>query len=214
MATETSVANLALGRLKVGQAIADIDDQSNPARLCARFMDQCRQEVLRAFPWGGTVRAEALAEISMASFPGWTYVYQYPNSCLMVRAVSDEGGIRHISQSITSRFEQLNTLLRKQPFQIALKDDNTARTILSDVTDAYVFYTVDVEAFELFAPDLASAIAWRLAMEVGGPLQADSAAIENAMRMYAISVSTASAQSLNEHGDDPMPDSESIACRY
>jgi hypothetical protein len=89
MTDQVGVYNLCLGRLGVGQAIGSPTENSVPAKTCNRFYDQCRQEVLRAFPWGFAMRAEALALVSGQTFPGWTYVYQYPNKCLNMRAVAD-----------------------------------------------------------------------------------------------------------------------------
>lgn len=215
MASETDVANIALGRLRVGQTISDITDQDTKARTCLRFMEFCRHETLRAFPWGFSLKAQALAEVADQTFPGWTYVYAYPDDCLMVRAVADEGGIRSIRQSVfRDSWDQYGLESRKNPFQIALKDDGASKVILSDVPDAYAFFTYDVTGIGLWPSDAVSTYGDRLAMEVGGPLQADSGVIQAAQQRYFISIANAAAQSLNESADDPRPESPSISCRY
>lgn len=213
MADEAAIANLALGRLRVGQRISALSDQSTAAGYCDQFFDQCRQEVLRAFPWPCTLRAEALAQVSGQSFPGWSYVYQYPANCLMVRCVADESGMRVAQRYLFSDPCNYSQYIARFPWQSALKDDEASQVILSDVSSAWVYYTVNVTNVGIYPPDLVSCIADRLAMEVGGPLQADSAMIDRAERRYSISLSTASAQAMNEQREDARPDSPSISCR-
>lgn len=214
MASEVDVANLALGRLRISQFIADLSENNNQARVCNRFFNHCRQEVLRDFPWNFSTRYEQLAEVSGQTFPGWGYVYQYPDDCMLMRAVADEGGIRTASRYVHDcRYDYANDYVRRWPFQIALKDDNASKVILSDVGTAYGFFSVDVENIGVWPSDALSAFAWRLAMEVAGPLQADGASIDKAEQAYIVQLSRASAQSFNESKDDPVPDSPSISCR-
>lgn len=214
MASEADIGNLALGRLRIGQSITTLDDESPTARILNRFYDQCRQEVLRAFPWGCALRAEALAQISGQTFPGWSYVYQYPANCLMVRCVADEGGMRTAMTLLRSNYSEFTNFISRMPWQTALKDDNASQVILTDIPNAWAFHTVDLETVGVFQPDLVSSIAWRLAMEAGGPLQADEGRISKAEQMYPYSLSQAAAQSFNESRDDAQPESASITCRY
>lgn len=214
MASQVDVANLALGRLRVSKFINDLADQTTAAGICNRFMDQCRQEVLRAFPWNFATKAIQLAEVADQTFPGWAYVYAYPDDALMIRAVADEGGIRSARQSVFARsFDALSAQMVANPFQVALKDDAASRVLLSDVPSAWAFTTTDVAAVGLMPPDFISVWAWRLAMEVGGPLQADDARITRAEQSYGAWLSIASAQSFNESKDDPRQESPSISCR-
>lgn len=213
MASSTDIANLALGRLGIGQAIASLSEQSNPARICARFYNQCRQEVLRAFPWGFALRAEALALVSGQTFPGWTYVYQYPDDCLRVHAVADSSGLRYARSSLFCRDQESWPPVMRHPWQQALKDDNASIVLISDVSSAYGFFTVDVENTAVFPPDFTSTLADRLAMEAGGPLQCKADLIDRAEGRYVRSLSGASATAMNEQRDDEKPDSPSISCR-
>lgn len=211
--SDTAIANLALGRLGVGQAIASLSEQSTPARLCNRFFDQCRKEVLRAFPWGFALRAQALAVVSGQTFPGWTYVYQYPQNCVMVRAIGDSAGLRFARTATFCQDQQDWPPVLRQPWQQALKDDNASIVLLSDVQSAYAFLTVDVTNTAVFPVDFTSTLADRLAMEVGGPLQVKADLVNNAQSRYAWSLSQATAQALNESKDDEKPESPSISCR-
>lgn len=215
MSADTDIANLALGRLGVGIAISSLAEQSAPARLCARFYHQCRKEVLRAHPWGFSMASDSLAELDDQTFPGWMYVYQYPQSCLMVRYVGDESGLRVAQTALTScNWREWNQLQRRfMPFQVALKSDGASRVLLSDVPDAMAFFTYDVTNTAVFPVDFSSTFAWRLAMEVGGPLQADLKLIVHARNEYLFWGSHSTAQDMNERRDDDKPESPSVACR-
>lgn len=215
MAADTDIANLALGRLGVSQAIASLTEQSTPARICARFYDQCRQEVLRAHPWACATTCVALAEVEDQDFPGWEFVYGYPSNCLMVHAVADESGIRQSQTLICAADWDTWSVLQQRllPWQTAMRTDGASQVLLSDFADAWAFFTYDATNVGLFTPDLRSVIAWRLAMEVGGPLKAKADMIQYATQSYGLWLNSASAQSMNEGRDDRTPDSESISCR-
>jgi len=215
MSSEADIGNLALGRLRIGKTISALDDNTTAARILNQFYQQCRAEVLRAFPWGCVSRPVELVEVADQTYPGWTYVYQYPDDCLMVRCVADEGGMRWAMQSLWSCWNDRTSwpALARMPWQVSLKDDNASKVLLSDVPSAWAFITADLDNAGVFTSDLVSVIAWKLAAEAGGPLQADSAAIDRAEQRYAYAMSQASAQSFNESRDDEKPDSPSISCR-
>jgi hypothetical protein len=212
--SETAIANLALGRLGVGQAIASIDDLITPAKVCKRFYDTCRREVLRAFPWPFAYQAVALGLVSGQTFPGWSYVYAKPANCLTVRAIGDSSGLR-FARSFNWCWDQSQwPAALRQPFQIALKDDGASSIIVTDVQSAYAFLTADVTNAGVFTPDFDSILAWRLAMEAGGPLTVKADLVERAKQEYLYWKSHATASALNESQDDERPESPSISVRY
>jgi hypothetical protein len=159
------------------------------------------------------LRAQPLAIVADQTFPGWQYVYQYPANCLMVRAVGDITGLRYANSTTFCRERDDWPVVLRQPFQQALKDDNASIVLLSDVSTAYAYFTVDLENTGVFPPDFVSALADRLAMEAGGPLQVKADLIDRAEGRYLRSLATASAKAFNESKDDEKPDSPSISCR-
>jgi hypothetical protein len=213
--SDTDIANIALGRLQVGQAIASLSEQSTPGRLCNRFYNQCRREVLQAFPWSHASYAVALAAEADQTYPGWTYVYTYPQNVLRMHGVSDSSGLRNMMTYVRAgSWAEYEQLLRYQmPFNLALRTDGAARVILSDMPSAYAFGTYDVTNTNVFPPDFISVLAWRLAMEVGGPLKCRADLVSNARNEYLFWKSHASARDLNESRDDTVPESPSISCR-
>lgn len=215
--SEALVCNLALGRLQVGQAIASLNDTGSVATLCARFYHHCRKEVLRAFPWSFASISEALAQEADQTYPGWSYVYGYPVQALRLWAVSDSSGIRSTVSYYGTRAsrETYDQSLRFQmPFKVALRADHAGRVILSDMPSAYGFLTYDVTNTAVYPPDFNSVFAWRLAMEVGGPLKVKSNLIAEATQQYVAWTGRATATDMNEGRDDVAPESDSISCRY
>jgi hypothetical protein len=213
---QVGVYNLCLGRLGVGQAVGAPTENSVPAKTCNRFYDQCRQEVLRAFPWPFALRAEPLALVVGQTFPGWTYVYQYPSGCLTMRAVGDESGMRQVRSSILTCDPCQWTLLQqvRQPWQPALKADGASQVLLTDIVTAWGFFTADVTNTGAWPVDFGGVVADRLAMEVGGPLQAKADLVTAAANRYAVWFSMAAATSMNEQKDDRVAESPSITARY
>lgn len=216
MADATAIANMALGRIKVGRRITSLAEQSSEAKTCGFWMSECRRAVLRSMPWAVAQRAVSLAQIEGQEFPGWSYVYAYPTDALKVNFVSDDSGMR-LSYRTNVATEQLISTYPQStgvPWLLANSSDGQRRVILCDLTDAWAFYTADVTDFSVFPQDLASAIAWELAAEIGGSLGAADTAINAARTMAEMAKAGARAQSLNEERPDKTPESPSISCRY
>lgn len=208
------IANMALGRVGIGQAIQSLGETSVNARTCNRFYEHCRDEVLRSFPWGIALYAEELAVVSDQDFPGYEYVYQQPDDCLRMLAVADEGGMRMVYHQVCAHWDRFHQLQRElPPWRMALKADGASAVILTDTPDAWGFFIRRVTNTNVFPPDLTSLIAWRLAMEIAGPLQVKADLRADATRQYMGWASWAQATAFNEGHPDPAPDSPSIACR-
>lgn len=90
-ATETAVANEALGHLGASP-IVSIDSGSDfKSKTCRSLFPTARDTLLRRYPWNF---AEARAQIAAASTPplfGFSYSYPLPNTpyCLAVRELPD-----------------------------------------------------------------------------------------------------------------------------
>ncbi len=214
---ETEIANLALARVGVSQTITSLNEQTTLARICRRFYEFCRQHTLRAHPWGFASTVSAVAAVSGQTYPGWQYVYQYPNDALMVWAVADESGIRNgASLAGWYDYDSRQAFIdwnQRYPFKLALSTDRASRVLLSDIPSAYAYFTFDVSNTNLFPPDFVSALASRLAMEIGGPLSAKAELVNQAKVDFLFWSQNATAQNMNEQRDDRRPESESISCR-
>lgn len=217
MTTVVGICNLALGRIGVSQYIESIDDPNTNARSCKQFYNLCRQQVLQDFPWNFARGVVALAELSNDPPPGWGYVYRYPTDCLQARAISDDSGVRSSTwnaQQFLSWDQWAATIPRRQSWQVmGDTSEPGSRIIITDIPEAFLWYTVDVEQVNQFTPLFVSALAWRLAAELAGPLKADARLRDSAEQQYVFVRSQAAANSMNEETPDPAPDSPSILAR-
>lgn len=215
MTASVDIANLALGNIGIGDPISTLGDASNEARQCNRWFEHCRLQVLEEMPWPFAMRAALLAEVSGETFPGWTYLYAYPDTAVVIRAVGTEAGIRSVQSSAYVGFyteDQIPAFFR-YPFEIALKADGASRLILSDLPDAYAFYTYNVTDMNVWPASAREALSWRLAASIAGPLKVSVEMQAHALRMYEALKDRAAAHALNQRRDDPEPDASSVRAR-
>lgn len=149
MATETDLANLALGHL--GNArITDLSEPTVAAEHCRRMWDTCRDALLRQYPWNFASRRVRLPVLSAAPEFEWQRQYQLPSDCLKVLEVNGcPSGV-----GVT-------------PWQVE------GSAILTDFSDCRLKYTRRVEQVsawdatfqELFGYELAKAIAPSLTLQ-------------------------------------------------
>jgi hypothetical protein len=212
---QTGIFNAALGRIGSGDFVGAPTDRTVAAQTCNRFYDACRQEVLRAFPWPFAMRSVALVQVADYDIPGWGYVYQTPDNSLRILAVTDESGLRWYRSWYTTIGGTRNDAWSQPhvPWQIALRDDAARQVIVTDIESAFAFYTYDVTNTGALSPDFASVLAWRLAMEIGGPLKATRSLVDGAEARYMAWLGRAQATAFNESRDDDRPDSPSISAR-
>lgn len=219
MASEVAICNKALSRIGIDQLIESLNDPNSRARQCLLHYAETRDEVLEDFPWNFAQKVSALAVVSGVTVPGWQYVYRYPSDCLRAQVITDEGGARIplLASFWTYDVWDYDNLFPQQnriPFRV-MADPATdgARIIVTDIPDAYMWYTQRVTSPNQFSTLFRSALSWRLAAEISLGVKADPRMHQNAMDKYAWSVSQGQAHSLNEERPDRMQSSPSITIR-
>lgn len=219
MASEVGICNKALSRLGIDQMIESLDDPNTRARQCKLHYEETRDEVLADFPWNFAQVAVALSLVSGVSVPGWSYAYRYPSDCLRAQVVTTQDGARlPVSSAFLSwdiwDYQSQFPIDGRIPFRI-MADPVTAgaRILLTDIEDAYLWYTRRVTEPNQMPPLFRSALAWRLASEVALGVKADGRLHQNAMEKYLWAVSQGQAHSLNEERPDRARSSPSIQAR-
>lgn len=209
---DVDICNLALGRVGVDKTIGALTEQSKEARLCKRFYELARDEVLERVPWPFAVRAKALAPQPVAELvPGWGYAYAEPADAASILEVVPAGEIGNVVGYYANDCCGPWNALRQSryAFRRALSDDGAVPVILSGVEDAYAVYVAKVTNTAAFPAMMVSLIADRLAMEIAMPLTGDPRWFQVAQQRYAAAfIDTASRQFEQEtRGPDYTPPS-------
>lgn len=202
MASDTQIANIALTRMGVDKAIANLTtEQSKEAALIRRIYEDERKYVLRDFPWPW---ASAYAEpglvggsASEAVNGDWQYSYRYPPDCLFVR---------RIVRASKGREDP-----HPPPFRVGR--DASGRLIFTDETEIEIEYTVDVTDPEEYDTMFVSMLAWKLAAVAAPAMSRVKDMSQTAMQMYEIDKTKAQSRALNEGQDPPALEAEWILDR-
>ena len=93
MASQVQIAKLALQHIGDRYDISDIDEESVEAEQINLIWDDTRDELLRRYPWRFAKKYTNPAALSV-TVPGlWTYAYQYPSACVMIRGITNPLGV-------------------------------------------------------------------------------------------------------------------------
>lgn len=154
MPSKTDICNFALGRVAEAR-ITNIDESTEPARLCKLHLDQTVREVLRRSTWRSCRKRAALALSSTAPAFAWNKAYPLPVD--FIRMVS---------------FNDLDPENVTRPlFEIEGTD------LLTDEGTANIVYVADITqetggaGFNKLDPLLVKAVATGLAAKLAWPLQ-------------------------------------------
>lgn len=146
----TDICNMALGYL--GQArIADMDEDSEAARVCKLYYDSARLTLLSSYRWRFAERHAKLALLK-AEVPGWEYAYAKPAAALVVRKVYDMDNAEMKDDG--------------EPVFTTLAIRETVVAVCTNIKDAYCDYTADVQNAAVFPPSFVQALAHGLASEI------------------------------------------------
>lgn len=198
----TTIANLALSCIGIAQRVADIgSDDSKQAVQANRWYPYARDFVLRKglWPWATRHTTPGLAGGS-SSTPynaEWQYAYRRPADCIKVLRVVDPALGRRSSQ----------------PIPFALESDTESLLIMCDLPVAEIAYTARIENTSLFDPDFDTAVAWKLAAYLVGPLSLDVKLKLQCEQMALQSISDAARAAAVESQSDQPLDSQAIQDR-
>jgi hypothetical protein len=201
-----AICNLALQRVGVTQTIDRIDQRVKEAMVCKTSYDVVREKALKDAPFPFSRKYSLLARSGTDPIK-WKYRYVYPNDCL---------ALRYIFPTLDNAYE-VETIRKyaretKHAYEIAI-DETGEKTILTDVEDAAVEYTVDVDNPKFFDASFVSFFAWGIAGEIALPLSRDVSFAQNAFSMYEKEMSMAIAAALNEETQEDQPESEFVLAR-
>ncbi|WP_286919768.1 hypothetical protein [Pseudomonas sp. UBA6753] len=194
MSSVIDICNMAIFRIGNGTRIDDLEETSQPARICKQFYESSRDFVLRAdCDWGFATAFAQLAEVADNPNPDFQYAYAVPNDCMRVRRIVNPGWPQG---AIPVGYECYMPELPRIPFRVV--NGSSQRLISTSVSPATLEYTLKVTSPELFDPIFVSALAWYLAGEIAGPLAQDAGIASACYAQYKATVLEAAATALNE----------------
>ncbi len=203
MPSIVDICNRALSHTGTDQAIASLSEKSKEARVCARWYEPIRDQLLRTFAWNFAQRQVLLA--SMGDVPtGWQYRYRYPTDCVDLQRVFQSGNYHPGIE---------DDGLEMAPFKIA-SDGEGGRVILTDIEQAEALYTARVDDPNLFPADFVVALELTLAANIAMPMLAQPKISDYLANKARQALSEAMAANLNEGHYPNHPDAEWVRDRF
>lgn len=147
MTSQVNICNLAYAALGHKAFIQDINESSVEARYAKLQYDVARKATLRIHPWNFATGRATLA-LTADTSTTWQYVYALPALCLKAR---------YIVPVIPTE---------KIPFEVALSNDGLRRVLYTNIEDAELVYTVNVENPDLFDALFVDAFSLNLAQRL------------------------------------------------
>lgn len=204
--SEVEICNIALQRVGVTATIDSMNQRIKEALVCNTVYDMVREKTLKdsMFPFS---RKYSLLNLSGTAPIKWKFRYVYPTDCLAIRSIFPDLGsgydpvvFRRVSREA------------KLPYEI-VTDDTGEKTIVTDVENAAIEYTVNVTNPVRFDSAFVSMFAWGMAGEIALPLSRDVKYAQNAFAMYEKEKNESIASAMNEEVTDTQPESEFILVR-
>jgi hypothetical protein len=154
MASEVDICNLGLAHFGQDASIDSIDppDTSAEAEHAARFYPIARDELLEMHPWSFAKKRATLAEL-INDRSDWTYRYAVPTGCIKPRIVLPAGYGDEEVEGEGFDWEQ--------------------GSIYTDVPNAILVFTFKVTDPTKFTPMFTTALSWRVAAYMSGPIIKD-----------------------------------------
>lgn len=216
MPSEVDHANMALYRVGSSIRITSLDEKverTEAVRQAGFWYPIVRDQVLASAPWGFARKSVALASVTDTTFPGWQFVYQYPSDCLQGAAVCDAGGLRTSAAWLSWWGCRTGFVAPKVPFQVGSRADGNSNVIMTDLSQAYLYYIFRQKVTATFTALFSDALAWKLGAELGSAVNANAARVQRCLQMYQPTLDRAMAQMMNEAQQDAEADSPSIQVR-
>jgi hypothetical protein len=206
MASNTSVANMALGHLGFGTEIGDLTSEtSEEASALKRFEDEALEGMLRDFDWSFT---KTYADLQLVKtfdkdadpeYKEWGYSYRVPSDCVRIRKIYS--GYRNDSLQSRVRYD--------------LSSDDSGKLILTDASEGVLIYSKRIKNYDLFPTDFIMALSLKWALYVPNRLLAgDPFKIKNDLyNLYQVELANARQNDLMEQEFDEPVDSEFMRAR-
>jgi len=203
------ICNKALTRLGIKQLIGvlatDVAAGMEEAVICNMYYTFARDTVLAEFAYMFAQVRKTLVASAEAPWDGWGYAYDPPTSPVVLSPVAV------VPPGYAMRGHDRDG---NNPYAMVHSGVTDGQLILTDLPAAVMYYVTRITDTTKFPVEFEDAVAWRLAMEISMPLNADIKKASWAKAMYADKVKGAQSATLNNfQSEDAMPEAESVSAR-
>ncbi|MEE9598142.1 MAG: hypothetical protein V3V96_15330 [Acidiferrobacterales bacterium] len=207
--SKTRIANMALSHIGAGHTIEDLDGEvSEEASAVRLWYDYSRLQVLQAFNWGFARTRTTLTTHAEDPPSGvWDYRYQYPDHCAAIRAIENPAGTVVLTQ--VGDANEGNAI----PYTVELDATRTNKTVLTNLAEASVVFTWDLEQENLFSPMFVSTLSHLLAHYIAFTITGKLSVQDRQLRIYSAMIGAAPAADANESVEAPPRDASWIRGR-
>ena len=180
------ICNMALSHVGANSNIESLTENSAEAAACDLWYDFSRLQTLEANDWGFARRRLTLATHSDDPPDGvWAYRYQYPSDSVIVRKIQSPAG------------ENAEPI----PWEVETSEDQSTKTILTDLSEAIAVYTFDLEDVNLFSAFFVEMLSFALANHIAFTLTGKQSVEESMRQKFASMARIAPASNANERGE-------------
>ena len=212
MTSQVAIINLALGKLAQDKGISALSDPSKEARVFGKLWEPVRDRVLADRVWPWALKAERLAVQAQEPLPGWALRYARPDDCITAVAITDDNGLRN-GRRLSRWCDPHWGLAYRYEYEQSYGDDGTS--ILTDLEQAWLIYTVRVEDTGRYPPHFVEALACALAVEAAPQIIGDLGLTNQSqlLQKYQFALANAGAHDQNEGRDDRAGRPTALAAR-
>lgn len=211
MSVKTDICNRALVRLGNSKFISDVDNENSPnAKSFRLIFDDERDFILRDFAWNWAKQYSALALVdgsdSTVTNYDWKYAYGVPADCAMARRLSTRRAGRRNSTGYPAGLDADIAGCTPPAFELGQNDNGAL--LFTDEKDAILEYTKIITNLGRWDAIARSALAWRLALNLAGPLSRIKGIVDTCNGAYETEIDKARRAVLSERQPDPAERSE------
>jgi hypothetical protein len=193
------IGNLALSNVGTRSTIEIIDEASPEAKQVKLWYDFSREQALKVYDWSFARKRLILALHGVAPPDEYSFRYQYPVDCLVIRKLINPYGrdLDAIHYTIES----------------ATDAGATTKSVLTDLAQATVVYTADVQDPTLFSPFFVELLATLLGHHIAFALTGDRRVKGDLFTLYRGMVDAAPMHDANEAVAESPRDAEWVRAR-
>ena len=180
--TNTDICNMALSHIAVG-GIISMDESSEAAKQCKIHYEHTRRRMLGMYNWNFAARETKLALLD-ETVPGFAYAYAYPEECLKIYYVYEEGMAPYKEE-------------HPRDYRIAAIT-GVRRAVITDVGKAWCSYTADIKTPDMMSEEFIDGFSHLLASNFAMALTGNANLMQTNLQLAQMSVAQAKWESVVE----------------